>query len=207
MLLRLGTEKEGARFCCGFLLLFLPRGVARGVGRPTSIDLQRNLSSARQNSNRIPVRLLFLYSESVMGLVCCLNRHQADVLGRSDPVDSFAPTLDHLVAYARDRSTSSLHWLVRLSPAFFGVWVCPLALVPISDVFPVSRSVLRRPEPIRIGAAGCLAALGRRSAAGVPVAARPSACARSAGLLRPFPSCRVSLSGEKKLPLVLNHQL
>ena len=194
MLLRLGTEKEGARFCCGFLLLLLPRGVARGVGRPTSIDLQRNLPSARKNSNRIPVRLC---SESVVGLVCCLNRHQADVLDRSDPVDSVAPTLDRLAAYARDRSTSSLHWLVRLSAAIFGVWVRPLALVPISDVFPVSRSVLRRPEPIRIGAAGCLAALGRRSAAGVPVAARPSACARSAGLLRPFPSRRVSLSGKK----------
>ena len=30
------------------------------------------------------------------------------------------------MAYARDRSTSSLHWLVRHSAAIFGVWVCLL---------------------------------------------------------------------------------
>ncbi len=103
VLLRLGTEKEGARFCCGFLLLFLPRGVARGVGRPTSIDLQRNLPSARQNSNRIPVRLC---SESVMGLVCCLNRHQADVRAVLTLLIHLPPLLTVLW---RTRGTDPLH--------------------------------------------------------------------------------------------------
>ena len=40
-------------------------------------------------------------------------------------------TLQELgLAYARDRSTSSLHWLVRHSAAIFGVWVCLLVCSP-----------------------------------------------------------------------------
>ena len=186
----MGTEKEGASRCCGFLLLFLPHGVARGFGCSASIDLQRNLLSARQNSNWIPVRLC---SESVVGLVCCLNRHQADVLDRSDPVDSVAPTLDRLAAYARDRSTSYLHWLVRPSAAVLGCGRVPLRWCLPPTAFQCLALHCAARSLIRIGAAGCPAALGRRSFSGVPVAARPSACARSAVafLVRlPLVACR-----------------
>ena len=57
--------------------------------------------------------------------------------------------------------------------------------------------------------AGCSTALGRRSVAGLLVAARLSVCARSVGLLRPSPSCvaRIAQWEENKTSLVLNHQL
>ena len=57
--------------------------------------------------------------------------------------------------------------------------------------------------------AGCSTALGRRSVAGILVAARLSACARPVGLLRPSPSCVAyrSVGRNEKTSLVLNHQL
>ena len=93
---------------------------------------------------------------------------------------------------------------------------CHLSRLPSHVAgFPLARCVVNlpvlcRPELVRMYVAGCSTALGRRSAAGFPVAARLSACARSAGLLRPSPSCvaRIAQWEEmKKLPLVLIHQL
>ena len=95
--------------------------------------------------------------------------------------------------------TGTLVLGLGLGSTTFSRWLWFTCLSTCLACCVVDLSVLCRPELVRMDVAGCSTALGRRSVAGILVAARLSACAHSVGLPRPSPSfCAYRSVGRNK---------